>query len=58
MFYIVFVIVFIVTGDYSVVTQIGNKKATGTIPSELGLLTNWKHVVFRKLMSLYCLVVF
>lgn len=34
-----------VKGDYSVVDQ-----AAGTIPSELGQLTNWKYVVFGKIV--------
>jgi len=34
--------------DYSVISQSGNKKVSGTLPSELGQLKSWKYVVFRK----------
>lgn len=39
---------FIIIGDYSVISQSGNKKVSGTLPSELGQLKSWKYVVFRK----------
>ena len=28
--------------------RIGSKTASGTLPSELGRLTNWKYIVFGK----------
>lgn len=35
-------------GNYSLVTGEGNKNQVGTIPSELGQLSLWKHLVFGK----------
>ena len=37
---------FLNEGNYSLITEDGNKKQVGTIPSELGQLVSWKHVVF------------
>jgi len=36
-------------GGYTVSTQDGNKKVAGTIPTELGRLSEWKYVVFGKI---------
>ena len=59
LFYVV-----ILSGDYIVTPAVvGNGTGTGkmrsngesgTIPSELGLLTNWKYVVFRKSVNRRC----
>ena len=62
--------VVILSGDYVVTPAVvdnttGTDKMrsngeSGTIPSELGLLTNWKYVVFRKSVNIhsYLLCVF
>ena len=53
--------IFIIEGNYSLVTGEGKMNQVGTIPSELGQLTLWKHVVFGKVMinllSLFLLVI-
>ena len=41
-------------GGYKVVIKKGNKKAAGTIPTELGNLKKWKHAVFGKLILFSC----
>ena len=40
----------IYAGGYSVQGHIGSKTASGTLPSELGRLKNWKYIVFGKLI--------
>lgn len=37
-----------ITGGYSITTQVGKRTEAGTIPKELGRLSNWKYVVFGK----------
>ena len=39
---------FVTKGDYSVENQNGKTLTAGTLPSELGKLTNWKYVVFSE----------
>lgn len=41
--------IFDIVGDYSAAANVGSKKSSGTLPSELGQLKNWKYIVFGKL---------
>jgi len=39
-------------------TQVGQKTEAGTIPKELGRLSNWKHVVFGEfVMATFSLII-
>ena len=47
-FFVSYIVMWNVIGDYAVLTKIGNQTISSTIPSELGQLKKWKYTVFRE----------
>ena len=46
------------SGDYDVIGDSASKTLSGTLPTELGLLTSWKYIILREYFYVLILIQF